>query len=262
MTFDPTTKKAALFSGLLHLFALLFLVLGVIFASLFARDEEPFILEMVALPESMEIVEAVTVEPIEELTLDIPEFEPVEIQQPEPVVETPPPPKLVEQKPPPVPVEKPKPEPKIITFDEFVEDHGKPKPRPIPDKPKPRVVKPRKIDTSKIEKNLQQLSVTELSITTTTTTVDNDAMKNWRSLLAARLDALWKQIDAKGAAGNNVRISFYISSGGSISSVQIVRSSGISELDNSGKTTVFNLGSFQPPPSGKGETITVLFKVE
>lgn len=252
MTFDPTTKKAALFSGLLHLFALLFLVLGVIFTNLFARDEEPFIMEMVALPESMEIVEAETVDPIEELSLDIPEFEPVEIEppEPEPVIEMPPP----------VPVEKQKPE--LITFDQFVEDYGKPEPSPIPDKPKPKVIRPRKIDTSKIEKNLQQLSVTELSMTSTTTTVDTDAMKNWRSLLAARLDTLWKQSETKGTAGNSVRISFYISSGGSISSVKIIRSSGISELDDVGKSTVFNLGSFQPPPSGKGETITVLFKVE
>jgi periplasmic protein TonB len=59
-----------------------------------------------------------------------------------------------------------------------------------------------------------------------------------------------------------VRVSFYISAGGSISGVKVVRSSGIAELDELGKNAVFRLGSFQPPPSGKGETITVILKVE
>lgn len=282
MTFDPTTKKAALFSGLLHLSALLFLVLGVIFTSLFAKKEEPYIFEMVALPESMEISEALRVDPIPELSVDLPEFEPVEIPQPEPepVIESPPPPKpepVVRQKPPvqtppPVAVERPKPKPepkkeepkpKIISYEDFVKEHGKPEaPKTPPPTPKP--VKPRKIDTSKIEKNLRQsiMSVPELSLTTTTTAVDTDAMMRWRSLLAARLDALWKQSSTQGTAGKSVRVSFYISSGGAISNVRVVQSSGIGELDAIAMDTVLRLGSFQPPPSGKGDTVTVLLRVE
>ncbi|MCB1123717.1 MAG: hypothetical protein KJT03_19340, partial [Verrucomicrobiae bacterium] len=84
MSLDPTTKKAALFSGLLHLFALLFLLLGVIFSTLFARQEEPFIYEMVPLPEALEAVEAETIEPIQEVKVDIPEMEPIELPEPEP----------------------------------------------------------------------------------------------------------------------------------------------------------------------------------
>jgi TonB family protein len=278
MTFDPTTKKAALFSGLLHLFGLLFLILAVIFSSLFAKEEEPHIFEMVSLPESMEIVEAATMEPSPEIMVDIPELEPIEIPQPElePVKEPPPPPKPepviqkpVERTPPPVPVEKPpepkkeEPKPKIISFDDYKREHGAPK-APPPEAFKPQPVKRRPIDTSRIEDKLRKtiMGVPELTLTSTSSVVDTDAMKAWRSLLAAHLDALWKQIETKGTAGKSVLISFYISSGGSISSIKIVRASGLSQLDNLGIQTVRNLGSLQPPPSGKGETVTVLFKVE
>ncbi|MCZ6672434.1 MAG: TonB family protein [Verrucomicrobia bacterium] len=268
MTVEPTTKKAALFSGILHLSALLFLILGVIFTNLFARKDDPYIFEMVALPESVDTFQPESLEPIPDLTIDLPEFEPIELL-PEPIVEEPPPskPEPVIQTAPPVRVEKLKPEPKkeepkpeIISFDQFVKEHGKPEAPKTP--PKPRVVKPRKIDTSKIEQNLRQLSVPELSLTTQTTTVDTDAMKRWRSLLAARLDVLWKQSQTEGTAAKSVKVSFYISSGGAISSVRVVVSSGLSDLDATGIDTVLRLGVFQPPPSGTGDTVTVLFKVE
>lgn len=281
-TFDPTTKKAALYSGLLHLFALLFLMLGVIFSNLFARKEEPHIFEMVALPESA-FTEEMTFEPIQAPTVDIPEPEPIELPEPpppepepEPIQETPPPPDpepqpvIRETPPPPVPVEQPKPEPKperkLITLDQYQKEHGEIK---TPDaaeierarpKPKPRQA----IDTSKIEKQIRDAvaSVPEMSITTPTTTVDTDAMKQWRSILAGLLDAKWKRIETKGTAGRSVRVSFYVSVGGGISSVRVLVSSGIPQLDSQAIQTVQSLGNITPPPSGKGETVTVLLKVE
>ena len=168
-----------------------------------------------------------------------------------------------------MPVEEPKPEPKpepkleIISFDQYKKDHGAPvAPKVIP-KPTPKP-QTRKLNTSKIEENLRKsiMGVPELSLTTTSTSVDTDAMKNWRSLLAARLDALWKQIETKGTAGKSVRVSFFISAGGAVSSIKVVRASGLPQLDNLGIQTVRSLGSFQPPPSGRGETVTVLLKVE
>ena len=299
MTLDPTTKKAALFSGLLHLSTLLFLILGVLFSNLFARDEEPYIFEMVALPESIEAFEPETFEPLPEVSLDIeefaePEFIPVEepplkpFEQPKPkLVQEKPKPKIItydefvkqHEKPEPefIPVEEPtlkpvgqpkpkpvqeKPKPKIITYDEFVKQHGKPEPPAEMPKPKPKRARP--IDTLKIEKNLRQsiMSVPELSLTTSSVAEDTDAMRVWRSLLAGRLDALWKQSETQGTAGRSVKVSFYISAGGAISSVRVVQSSGIGELDSIGVSTVHRLGNFQPPPSGSGETVMVLFKVE
>ena len=288
MSLDPTTKKAALFSGLLHLSTLLFMVLAVVFTSLFAKKEEPYVFEMVALPESMDTFQPESLEPVPDLTLDLPEFEPIEIPQPEPepVVETPPPPEPkpqpevkpepVVQKPPPVPVEKPKPveekpkpepvveKPKIISYEDFVKEHGKPEAPKVMPKPKPEPVPTRKIDTSKIEKSLRQsiMSVPELSLTTQSTTADTDAMKRWRSILAAALDREWKKSKTEGTAGRSVRVSFFVSAGGAISSVKIVQSSGMSDLDVIGINTVRSLGSFQPPPTGRGETVTVLLKVE
>ncbi len=255
MTLDPTTKKAALFSGLLHLSTLLFLILGVLFSNLFARDEEPYIFEMVALPETIEAFEPETFEPLPEVSLDIEEF-----AEPEFIPVEEPPLKPFEQ-PKPKPVQE-KPKPKIITYDEFVKQHGKPEPPAEMPKPKPKRARP--IDTSKIEKNLRQsiMSVPELSLTTSSVAEDTDAMRVWRSLLAGRLDALWKQSETQGTAGRSVKVSFYISAGGAISSVRVVQSSGIGELDSIGVNTVHRLGNFQPPPSGSGETVMVLFKVE
>ena len=284
-TFDPTTKKAALFSGLLHLFALLFMMLGVIFANLFAKEEEPHIFEMVALPESALMAEEMTFEPLPEVSVDIPEPEPIELPpppepEPEPVQETPPPPKPEPQPviqetppPPPVPVEKPpepkpepkpKPKPKIITLDQYEREHGEIKDPPKEAyKPTPKPQR-RNIDTSKIEQEIKRITsgVPDLIIDAPPAAVDNDAMRNWRALLAARLDALWKQIDTKGAAGKSVRVSFLISAGGSISSVKVISSSGIPQLDSLGVQTVQRLSSFMPPPSGKAETVTVRLKVE
>ena len=281
-TFDPTTKKAALFSGLLHLFALLFLVLGVIFSNLFAKKEDPHVFEMVALPESTQIPEEMTFEPVQAPTVDIPEEEPLELPEPpppepepEPIPEPPPPepepqPVIREAPPPPTPVEQPKPEPKpkpkIISIEDFEKEHGKieepdaaeiERARP---KPKPR----QKIDTSKIEENIRKTvaSVPEMSSSTPTTTVDTDAMKNWRAILASLLDARWKRIETKGTAGKSVHVSFYVSVGGGISSVKVISSSGIPQLDSQAIQTVQGLGNITPPPSGKGETVTVLLKVE
>lgn len=280
-TFDPITKKAALFSGLLHLFALLFLVLAVIFSDLFAREEEPHIFEMVALPVSDQLIEELSLEPIQEVTIDIPEPEPIDLPpppepQPEPVQETPPPPEpkpqpVVERTPPPpVPVEKPKPEPKpeppkpkIITRSQFEQEHGKiekPKPR-APEPPKPQT---RKIDTSKVINQINKIasSFPDIVIDAPTAVADTDAMKQWRGMLATRLAALWKQIETKGTAGRSVRVSFLVSAGGSISSVKVINSSGISQLDNLGIETVRRLGNVMAPPSGKAETVTVRLKVE
>lgn len=284
-TFDPTTKKAALFSGLLHMFMLLFLVLGVIFSSLFAKEEEPHIFEMVALPPSTQMTEEISLEPLPELSVDIPEPEPIELPEPpppepepEPVQETPPPPKpqpVIQETPhPPVPVEepkiepkpepKPKPKPKIISLDDYEKEHGKieapdlkeiqkatPKPRPT-------------IDTSEFEKKIRDAvgSVPELDVLNTTTAEDTDIMKAWRAMLAASLDKLWKQIDTKGLGGKEVTVTFFISAGGSISSVKVVRSSGLPRLDSLAVQTVQRLGSFQRPPSGKGEAVNVPFRID
>ena len=283
-TFDPITKKAALFSGLLHMFALLFLVLAVIFADLFAKEEEPHVFEMVALPVSDQMFEELTYEPIQEVTVDIPEPEPIELPpppepRPEPVQRQPPPPKpqpqpqpVVERKPPPpVPVEKPEPEPEpeppkreIITRSQFEQEHGKiekPKPRdPEPPKPQPR----KRIDTSKVINQINQIanSFPDIVIDAPVNTLDSDVMKQWRTMLAARLGTLWKQVDAKGGSGRTVRVSFLVSAGGSISSVKVIKSSGIVQLDNLGIDTVRRLGSVSPPPSGNAETVSVGLKVE
>ena len=264
------------------MFMLLFLVLGVIFSSLFAKEEEPHIFEMVALPPSTQMTEEISLEPLLELTVDIEEPEPIELPeppppepepepQPEPVQETPPPPQPVIQEtpPPPVPVEKPepkpepKPKPKIISIDDFEREHGEIKEPPkqtIQPKPKPRPT----IDTSEIEKRIRDAvgSVPELDVLTTTTTVDTDIMKAWRAMLAASLDKLWKQIDTKGLGGKEVTVSFFISAGGSISSVKVVRSSGLPRLDSLAVQTVQRLGSFQRPPSGKGEAVNVPFRID
>lgn len=280
MTVDPTTKKAALFSGILHLTTLLILVLGVVFSSLFAKEEDPYVFEMVDLPESVQTFQPESVEPIPDIQIELPEFPPIEIPEPEPEPvreETPPPEPQPEVQrpvvqrpvvqPPPVPVEKPKPveeKPKLEIINKAEFDKKYPRPDPVKVTPKPPVRQPRKIDTSKIEENLREslMSLPNLTLTSQTTIADTDAMKQWRSLLARRLDQLWKQSKTEGTSGKSVRVSFIVSAGGAISSVKIVESSGLPDLDSVGLNTVRQISSFQPPPTGKAETITVTLKVE
>lgn len=162
MKFDPITKRALIYSSVLHLAGLLFLILAALFSTLWAQEEEPYIFEMVELPDPDRILvpepslpepEPVP-EPEPELPEPEPEPEPVPEPEPEPVPEPepepepvpepveepppppveepppppPPPPKPVEKPPPPKPVEKPPP-PKPVE-----------KPPPPPEKPKPKII--------------------------------------------------------------------------------------------------------------------------
>ena len=257
MIVDPITKKAALFSGLLHLGALLFLILAAIFSTLWAREKEPHVFEMVELPNWEPT--AVLEDSVPDLSMDLPEFEPAPVLTqplPQPAAA---PPKPVDIPPPPKLVEKPK--PKIISFGEFVEQVGQPEtPRTVQIPRK----KPTKIDTSEIEKNLRKtvMSVPELLVSNSTAATDSDEMRVWRSLLAARLDQEWKKTNTDGIVGRSVRISFYISTSGSIFNVRVISSSDLNDLDKNGILTVRRLGIFQPPPNREGVTITVTFKVE
>ena len=274
MTIDPTTKKAALFSGIIHLSTLLILVLGVVFSSLLAKKEDPYVFELVDLPESVSTFQPESVEPTPDIQIEFPDFPPVELPEPipEPVPEEIPPPEprpevqkpVVE--PPPVPVEKPKvikPKPVELPKPMSKAEYDRTHTRPDPPKVTPRR-QTRKIDTSKFEKDLKQsiMDMENLTLTSQTTTADTDAMKQWRSLLTRRLEALWKKSKTEGTSGKSVRVSFIISAGGGISSVKIVESSGLTELDSVGLNTVRQLSNFQPPPSRRSETVTVLLKVE
>ncbi|MBC9889911.1 MAG: hypothetical protein F7B06_08715, partial [Opitutae bacterium] len=79
MRVDPITKRALIYSSVLHLAALLFVILAALFSTLWAEEKEPYIFEMVELPDPNQIL--VPEETLPQPEPELPEPEPV---QPEP----------------------------------------------------------------------------------------------------------------------------------------------------------------------------------
>ena len=135
MSIDPITKRAMIYSGILHVAALFLLILAALLPTLWAREEEPYTFEMVELPNPNQTPNPPPNTPQPEPVLPQPEPEPPppepvqpEPPQPEPVEEPPPPPLPVEEPPPPPPPEKkPPPQPEPV----------KEPPPPPPEKPEP-----------------------------------------------------------------------------------------------------------------------------
>ncbi len=250
---DPTTKKAALYSGIIHLSALFMVVVGLVFSRFFINPPEPYIFEMVALPDASSVFESEPVidEPIPDLSIDVPEFEVLPEPKVEPKIEPKPVEVVRRPKPKPVEVVKPKPvpvkKPEIISYDEFVKQQGKPV---AAKQVKRQPSKPHEIDTSKIERNLSNISVPELSMNSSVS-ADSSAMDRWNSLLFSRIQAAWNRIAPSGMSNRRAKVEFSVSVGGGISAVRIISSSGNSEFDRRVIDAVRSLGVVQSPPGGQ-----------
>jgi len=261
-------KEGMLFSSIFHMGVLFVMLLVSFFASAFKKQEQPHVFEMVELPQG-EIMDA----PIEEapevptVQVKLPDWEPL----PEPKVEKPKPkpvevkPKPIEKKPEPKPVEKkpePEPERKMISQAEFDKIYGKrPDPKPVKQTPPPT---PPKVDTSKIEQQIRKtvMSVPSLSLSQSSPVSETSAERIWKSQLAAALKRLWEQVRSELPGGTSVRISFTVSSGGSLGNIKVLRSSGNRGFDQLGVNTLRRLGAFSPPPDRKPQSLTIEFTLD
>ena len=172
-----------------------------------------------------------------------------------PAPQPPTPPRVVEPKPtppqPPTPpkVVKPKPKPqppKTVSFSQFKQDHKLPdpptrKPKPAPTKPVPR------IDGSKYTLPAPKLGTPSRS------SVPQSVLDAYLSQVQAKMDRVWKRLQSSTdlGFGGEARLSFRISSNGTILSARLSKHSGNKALDDLVLRVSRTVGKVGPPPGGK-----------
>ena len=157
------------------------------------------------------------------------------------------PPKVVKPKPPPPKVVKPKPQPsRTVTFSQFKQDHKLPdpptrKPKPAPTKPVPR------IDGSKYTLPAPKLGTPSRS------SVPQSVLDAYLSQVQAKMDRVWKRLQSSTdlGFGGEARLSFRISSNGTILSARLSKHSGNKALDDLVLRVSRSVGKVGPPPGGK-----------
>jgi TonB family protein len=169
---------------------------------------------------------------------------PPKVVEPKP---TPPPPKPVVRKPTP-PKLKPKPvTPQTVSIDQFRKTHQLPKPSPRKPTPPPRKPVPQ-IDDSKYS-----LPAPRLGNTPTRSTVSPSVLNAYLSQVQSKMDRIWKRLQASTELGfgGEARLSFRISSNGTIISAKLSKRSGNKALDDLVLRVGRTVGNVGPPPGGK-----------
>jgi len=162
------------------------------------------------------------------------------------------PPKVVKPKPKPTPpkVVKPKPKPQppqTVSFSQFKKDHKLPdpptrKPKPAPIKPAPR------IDGSKYT-----LPAPKLGNSSSRSSVPQSVLDAYLSQVQAKMDRVWKRLQSATdlGFGGEARLSFRISSNGTIVSAKLSKLSGNKALDDLVLRVSRSVGNVGAPPGGK-----------
>lgn len=181
---------------------------------------------------------------------------PPRVVEPKPVPPKPIPPKAVVPEPtPPKPkpkpqVTKPKPKPqtpKTVSFEQFRKKRKLPapptrEPKPVPIKPVPR------IDGSKYT-----LPILKLGNTPSRSTVPQSVLDAYLSQVLANMDRVWKKLQSSAdlGFGGEARLSFRISSTGTIISAKLSKRSGNKALNDLVLRVSRAVGNVGPPPGGK-----------
>lgn len=231
-------------------------------------------------PEPPVIFELVAGEPLDgaergpsvpdDLKLSIPKVKTPPRPEPETKVE--PPPQVKEQ---PRPVEKkvtppketvkkapPKQEPKTVpkqdpkmTYEEFVRQHGAPK---TPTNTPPRQVKTPRIDTSKVVAGSRKSG--ERGTATTATDISNQ--RAYEARLIALLKAAHEETKPSGLGDSvSAEVTFFLTADGQIRDVEISRSSGHPEFDQSVLAAFRRITWPGPRPDKKNDPLRVTFRM-
>ena len=168
--------------------------------------------------------------------------------KPTPPKPKPTPPKTVQPKPTPKPKPQPKPQPpRKVSFSQFKKDHKLPdpptrKPKPAPIKPAPR------IDVTKYG-----LGAPKLGNTSSRSTVPPSVLNAYLSQVQTKMDRVWKKLQASTdlGFGGEARLSFRITSNGTIVSAKLSKRSGNQALDDLVLRVSRSVGNVGAPPGGK-----------
>ena len=182
----------------------------------------------------------------------------VVVPKPTPPKPKPTPPKVVRPKPKPIPpkvtpkptLPKPKPKPtppKTVSFDQFKKDHKLPDP-PIR-KPNPTLA-PR---VARIDSSRFSLPAPTLGDNPSPSTVPPSVLNAYLSQVQSKLDRVWKRLQESTdlGFGGEARLSFRVSSNGTILSARLSKRSGNKALDDLVMRVSRMVGNVGPTPGGK-----------
>lgn len=192
-------------------------------------------------------------QPVRETPVETP---PTPKEQPRPVEKKTPPPKETVKKAPPKaePKTAPKPEPKM-SYEEFVRQHGAPK---TPTNTPPRPVNTPRIDTSKVVAGTRASG--ERGTATTATDISNQ--RAYEARLIALLKAAHEETKPTGLGDSvSAEVVFFLTADGQIRDVNIVRSSGHPEFDQSVLAAFRRITWPGPRPDKKNDPLRVTFRM-
>ena len=237
---------------MLHAGVLLFLFLGTVIDAFTVR-EKPHVFQLVDLSDRPERQDL----PAPDLSFpdELPRVELQEIPeqvQPAPIRPEPSPPEPV-----PEPVAEPA-RPKPISYEEFLKQNSKPRPRPPTQTRSPRVEPKITIPNLNVRVQVPQV-INEERVTLTS--AQRSAIATYSDRLRSRIDGSWEKPAQLAGVGLVAEVVFTVSASGLISNVTIAKSSGNAAFDQSILTAFRRLVNGGPTPTGQSHTFRLPFKM-
>ncbi len=244
-------------SVILHVVVLLALFLATII-EYFRPEEEVHVFEMVSAsaPIQTEATPTDSTEPPPP-DIDMPDLDLTPVPE-VPVVQVPPPP--VTPPPAPTPARPTPPKPpkqEIVSYEDFLKKNKIREPRQPQRTTRPVTPTP-------------QISIPQVDVPTIThspqstqpTAAQMSALNQYKAQLSARLKRAWLQPSNMGGLKPKVKVSFYVSAGGSISQVRLVPGSGNDTFDRSVLAAFRTVGNVGATPTGQGYTLSINFELD
>ena len=233
-------------SVILHIVVLVALFLATIIET-FRPKEKPHVFEMVSQPsEQAFAAEQPPAPPVPDIPLpDLPDV-PDLAEVPEPV------------QPPAPPAPPTPPKPQVTNYEDFVRQHGAPKPREHsrPTPPRPTLSAPT-IDVPKLVVPTNPSPAAPRPLTQQ----QMSALGTYSAQLRSRIDAAWAKPSSLAGARIAATVVFDVSSSGRITNARLRPGSGNSAFDQSVLAAFRKVVSAGPTPTGQGHSFTMTFRM-
>lgn len=152
--------------------------------------------------------------------------------------------------------------PQRMSYDDFVQQFGKPTSPPIPKPAKPPVTM-HKIDVGQLAENLSKLLIEDpeqlpeesLSI------ADRQALSRYITILKSFLNRAWDKPEGLGGQSLEAKVRFIVEPDGRITAPSLVRLSGNVFFDNSVLAAFATVSDAGPTPGRTAYTLTLTFRM-
>ncbi len=158
------------------------------------------------------------------------------------------------------------PKPKKISYKDFINDHGKPKPK-TKSKPKP-VSKSKTKPKSEIIPDVRKILLNSLSKpdqnnkNSRSNKISQRELDLYISMLREQINRSWLIPDAAYHSNLSTKVKFTVSKSGHVTGAKIIQSSGNREFDSSILSAFSRIGRVGKTPNNEPITITLTFKAE